>query len=894
MSTREAAAILLNSDLVKSGGPYIGPKGGKWADAKHTIPWKEPEAGGGGFSLHAAPVQQGLFGGSAFEAKPKAKPKKPDPEAHRQTDLFAAKPAPAPAKPAFAPPPAKTAMDQHAEEASAKAHAITASGDHVNGAIEHRVAAWTNRENGNDYKAREHERAAEALEKYGDLKRTAESWSKTAEKHEAEGAADKFSKRGAFGATQSHAQAIEAHTKAEAAAKAAGLHSAAAEHRAAIERHAPAEERIASAARDGAEERKRKNAYADAAAAARHWTNVASASPTGSSHAVAASAHHKAADQARASMEDSADRRRIEADHRRAAEGHADAAAKFGNPAAGKPYSDTPSERPKVSGAGDEARSRMKELAEKAKADTSYATAKKEADNASSAFDAGRGTPRTKREMMSAAQDAHSAHMKAAKAARSEGKHAEAEQHESKARAFLPDDIDKARKMMAGGYGAAVGKKTKKKPAPTHAAKAAEAMEAKESFDDAAAAAAEKIPTRDDDGTAAAPKLPKAAADRFQHMSTTAHNLTAKAHKSGSREDHEQAFNHHAQAGQILADHGHNGRNSPSRAAHDKLAEAHYALAARFPDAQRQAKAKATLSEHMQGEAAKTASKKATKIPKEGKSMGFNGAVKRYGGSGISPASQKAEDASERAQKEGTAEAHKAARDAHEAAASFHGNRRGRPDDYDAEVENHHVEAADMHSKEFHKMNKSVSVEAGLLKSQDRVAGPPPRGGVYDGLAAGLVDPAADRPRYAGRPPQQGFVAVGAVDDSRAPFAFQKTQQAGSPLELAKSAAVEALRSAYRMQLTAAEDGNPLAKLITRGRAAAELPTVPVELRKSVQQAPIDDEAVVEQAAAYLAHAAQRDPSLRDALSRAGTSRRTLRETYAAMGLTPTAVLAGY
>lgn len=30
-----------NPDLVKAGGPFIGPKGGKWADAKHTIAWKE-------------------------------------------------------------------------------------------------------------------------------------------------------------------------------------------------------------------------------------------------------------------------------------------------------------------------------------------------------------------------------------------------------------------------------------------------------------------------------------------------------------------------------------------------------------------------------------------------------------------------------------------------------------------------------------------------------------------------------------------------------------------------------------------------------------------------------------------------------------------------------------
>ena len=32
--------------LAKSGGPFIGPHGGKWADAAHTIPWKEPAPGG--------------------------------------------------------------------------------------------------------------------------------------------------------------------------------------------------------------------------------------------------------------------------------------------------------------------------------------------------------------------------------------------------------------------------------------------------------------------------------------------------------------------------------------------------------------------------------------------------------------------------------------------------------------------------------------------------------------------------------------------------------------------------------------------------------------------------------------------------------------------------------
>lgn len=41
----ESAIDILN-DLSKAGGPYIGPKGGKWADAKHTIPWKEGSKNG--------------------------------------------------------------------------------------------------------------------------------------------------------------------------------------------------------------------------------------------------------------------------------------------------------------------------------------------------------------------------------------------------------------------------------------------------------------------------------------------------------------------------------------------------------------------------------------------------------------------------------------------------------------------------------------------------------------------------------------------------------------------------------------------------------------------------------------------------------------------------------
>ena len=39
-----AARFLLRADFWKSGGPIIGPRGGKWADAAHTIPWKESGA----------------------------------------------------------------------------------------------------------------------------------------------------------------------------------------------------------------------------------------------------------------------------------------------------------------------------------------------------------------------------------------------------------------------------------------------------------------------------------------------------------------------------------------------------------------------------------------------------------------------------------------------------------------------------------------------------------------------------------------------------------------------------------------------------------------------------------------------------------------------------------
>ncbi len=44
--------VLLNSGLTKA-GPFIGPKGGKWADAKHTVPWGYEGEHGGREHVHA-------------------------------------------------------------------------------------------------------------------------------------------------------------------------------------------------------------------------------------------------------------------------------------------------------------------------------------------------------------------------------------------------------------------------------------------------------------------------------------------------------------------------------------------------------------------------------------------------------------------------------------------------------------------------------------------------------------------------------------------------------------------------------------------------------------------------------------------------------------------------
>ncbi len=41
LTTTGMTADRLMGVVAKGGGPFIGPRGGKWADARHTIPWKE-------------------------------------------------------------------------------------------------------------------------------------------------------------------------------------------------------------------------------------------------------------------------------------------------------------------------------------------------------------------------------------------------------------------------------------------------------------------------------------------------------------------------------------------------------------------------------------------------------------------------------------------------------------------------------------------------------------------------------------------------------------------------------------------------------------------------------------------------------------------------------------
>jgi hypothetical protein len=56
--------------LNKAGGPYIGPKGGKWADPQHTIPWKEDNKRTGVMAIdhkHVTQIINNLLEGSSAE-----------------------------------------------------------------------------------------------------------------------------------------------------------------------------------------------------------------------------------------------------------------------------------------------------------------------------------------------------------------------------------------------------------------------------------------------------------------------------------------------------------------------------------------------------------------------------------------------------------------------------------------------------------------------------------------------------------------------------------------------------------------------------------------------------------------------------------------------------------
>jgi len=45
--------------LQKAGGPFVGPRGGKWADPQHTIPWKDEHKAG---DVHRITMHGGIFG----------------------------------------------------------------------------------------------------------------------------------------------------------------------------------------------------------------------------------------------------------------------------------------------------------------------------------------------------------------------------------------------------------------------------------------------------------------------------------------------------------------------------------------------------------------------------------------------------------------------------------------------------------------------------------------------------------------------------------------------------------------------------------------------------------------------------------------------------------------
>lgn len=58
------ARFLLRENFWKSGGPFIGPRGGKWADAEHKVPWK-PEGEKAG--MHGLSASQWATAGEHFQ-----------------------------------------------------------------------------------------------------------------------------------------------------------------------------------------------------------------------------------------------------------------------------------------------------------------------------------------------------------------------------------------------------------------------------------------------------------------------------------------------------------------------------------------------------------------------------------------------------------------------------------------------------------------------------------------------------------------------------------------------------------------------------------------------------------------------------------------------------------
>jgi hypothetical protein len=67
MVAKDAVCDLWTGTELAKGGPYIGPRGGKWADAKHTVPWKE----GSGTKKKMSTLERELLINKRSDAKSK-------------------------------------------------------------------------------------------------------------------------------------------------------------------------------------------------------------------------------------------------------------------------------------------------------------------------------------------------------------------------------------------------------------------------------------------------------------------------------------------------------------------------------------------------------------------------------------------------------------------------------------------------------------------------------------------------------------------------------------------------------------------------------------------------------------------------------------------------------